>query len=91
MDVAVKKSTPFMLSSESSTDIETLQMGWALSKAHAGSIRFSRFLSGFTHHSKMPLHINFQLIKYRQMQFRICETDFGKVYSMILLTSTFVS
>ena len=42
MDVAVKKSTPFMLSSESSTDVETLQMGWALSKAHAGSIRFSR-------------------------------------------------
>ena len=80
-----------MLSSESSTDVETLQMGWALSKAHAGSIRFSRFLSGFTHHSKMPLHVNFQLIKYRQMQFRICETDFGKVCSMILLTSTFVS
>ena len=42
MDVAVKKSTPFMLASESSTDVETLQMGWALSKAHAGSIRFSR-------------------------------------------------
>ena len=31
-----------MLASESSTDVETLQMGWALSKAHAGSIRFSR-------------------------------------------------
>ena len=42
VDVAVKKSTPFMLASESSTDVETLQMGWALSKAHAGSIRFSR-------------------------------------------------
>ena len=38
----MKKSTPFMLASESSTDVETLQMGWALSKAHAGSIRFSR-------------------------------------------------
>ena len=42
VDVALKKSTPFMLASESSTDVETLQMGWALSKAHAGSIRFSR-------------------------------------------------
>ena len=27
---------------ERQTDVETLQMGWALSKAHAGSIRFSR-------------------------------------------------
>ena len=31
-----------MLASESSTDVETLKMSWALSKPLTGSIRFSR-------------------------------------------------